>query len=59
MKKQFKDLAVEEKFIHNDIEYIKINPIRVSCCKSLNAQQVADVNNKIFIQPLIEVNVND
>jgi hypothetical protein len=59
MKKQFKDISVDEKFKLNDVEYTKINAVKISCCKSINAQQVADPNNRTFVQPLTEVDVDD
>lgn len=59
MKKQFKDISVDEKFKLNDVEYTKINTVKISCCKSINAQQVADANHKTFVQPLTEVDVDD
>lgn len=59
MKKQFKDVLVDEKFKINDVEYVKINAVKISCCKAINAQQTADSNSKTFVQPLIEVDVDD
>jgi hypothetical protein len=59
MKKQFKDLAVDESFTLNESEYTKINAVKISCCKSINAQEKNNPNNKTFVQPLVEVEVND
>jgi hypothetical protein len=59
MKKQFKDIVVDEKFKIDDVEYVKINAVKISCCKSINAQQITDANNKTFVQPLTEVDVDD
>lgn len=59
MKKQFKDILVDEKFKINDVEYVKINAVKISCCRSINAQQITDTNNKTFVQPLTEVDVDD
>lgn len=59
MKKQFKDVLVDEKFKINDVEYVKINAVKISCCKAINAQQTADSNSKTFFQPLAEVEVDD
>lgn len=59
MKKQFKDIVVDEKFKIDNVEYVKINAVKISCCKSINAQQITDANNKTFVQPLTEVDVDD
>lgn len=59
MNKQFKDLGVDSSFTMNGIEYTKINPVKISCCKSINAQEKNNTNNKTFVQPLVEVEVND
>jgi len=59
MNKQFKDLNVDASFTMNGIEYTKINPVKISCCKSINAQEKNNPNNKTFVQPLVEVEVND
>lgn len=57
--KQFKDVSDGEVFKTNNIEYKKIPQVRVSCCRSLNAESIADANQKIFVQPTTEVEVND
>lgn len=57
--KQFKDLTVNEVFTFNGLEYKKIEEVRVSCCRSINACLVSDQNNKVQIKPLDEVTVND
>lgn len=59
MKKQFKDVVDGTIFKLNDLEYKKIPAIKVSCCRSLNAESTANANDKIFVQPLSEVEVND
>jgi len=58
MNKQFSELAVGERFTVNGMEYIKTQEIRVSCCRSINAQAVNDINNKTFIGPTTTVTVN-
>jgi len=35
---KFKEVAVGQKFTLNDIEYVKINPVKVSCCRSVVAK---------------------
>lgn len=59
MIKKFKDVADGEIFKMNDLEYKKITAIKVSCCRSLNAESTTNANDRIFVQPLSEVEVND
>lgn len=58
MEKQFSELAVGEKFTIGAMEYVKIEDVRVSCCRSINAQLVSDSNQKTFFQPSTVVVVN-
>lgn len=57
--KQFKDVNVNEEFTMNGILYKKIDEVRISCCRSINACLVNDSNNKIQVKPLDEVTVSD
>jgi hypothetical protein len=57
--KQFKDVTVGDKFLYNGIEYVRITDERVSCCHVKNAASVQDPNQKIQVQPLSEVEIND
>ena len=57
--KQFKDLADNEIFNNKGIQYKKIPVVKISCCRSINAEQIDNANQKVFIQPLEEVEVND
>lgn len=59
MKKQFKDLNVNDQFILNDNTYKKIEDIKVSCCKRLNACSIIDDSNKIQVKPLEEVELKN
>lgn len=59
MNKPFKDLNEGEVFKYNNLEYKKIAAVKVSCCRSINAEETSNSNNKIFIQPLAEVEIND
>ena len=59
MIKQFNDVAENEVFKFNGLEYKKIAAVKVSCCRSINAEDTTNANNKTFIQPLQEVEVND
>lgn len=58
-KVQFHTLAVGTKFTHEGVEYIKIEPVRVSCCRSLNAAVAANPQSQTFIVPVTEVEIND
>lgn len=53
---KFSELQVGQKFISNGIEYTKIEPQKVSCCKTLNAINLVD-NNKTMIKPDTDVEV--
>lgn len=57
--KLFKDLVAGTIFKNNNTEYKKIEAIKVSCCRTLNAEATADANQKIFVQPNTEVETND
>jgi hypothetical protein len=54
MSKEFRALAVGDKFIYKDIIYIKIPEERISCCKVFNAQNI-DNKEKTMIKPLDKV----
>lgn len=58
MNKSFSELAVGERFTINSTEYVKTQEIKVSCCRSINCQAVADPSNKTYIQPSTAVTVN-
>lgn len=59
MNKQFKDLAEGETFKFKNGEFKKTKIIKVSCCKSYNAELASDANQKIFVKPEEQVEVND
>lgn len=48
LTKTLEQVAVNEKFIVNGIEYVKAEEVRVSCCRSTNCYVAADVNQKTF-----------
>jgi hypothetical protein len=58
MNKVFSELAVGDRFTLNGQEFIKINDVRVSCCKTVNACSANDSNNTIYVQPSSEVGIN-
>jgi hypothetical protein len=59
MKKQFKDLNIDDQFILNNNTYKKIADIKVSCCRKLNACLVEDTNQRIQVKPLDEVELKN
>lgn len=59
MNKKFNELKEGSIFKHNGLDYKKIPQVKVSCCRSLNAQEVNNQQNQIFVQPLVEVEVVD
>lgn len=58
MIKKFSELSIGNRFIMNNVEYTKSQPIKISCCKSVNAFVASQPGNKIFVQPNQEVKVN-
>lgn len=40
-EKKFSELSINDRFVVNGMEYIKIDTVRVSCCKSINCQEAA------------------
>jgi hypothetical protein len=58
MQKSFKDLILGETFKMNNVDYIKVAEVKVSCCKSINAHIVGDPNQRTFFPPGTPVEVN-
>ena len=58
MEKTFKELIVGTKFSINNVEYVKIEPVRVSCCRSINCQVANDPSQKTFFPDEATVTVN-
>jgi len=58
MTKNFGELANGARFTLNGTEYIKTTEVRISCCKTINAQAVNDPNHKIYVKSNIAVNTN-
>lgn len=48
MQKLLSDVPVDTTFIVNGVEYKKVNEVKVSCCKSINAEAVGNANNKTY-----------
>lgn len=59
MKKKFEELDHDQMFVKDGVEFKKIPLVKVSCCRSINAEQTGNTNNRIFINPGDEVEVND
>ena len=59
MIKQFKDVNEGENFTLNGLQFKKTALVKVSCCKSINAEESTNAANRIFVQPAQEVEVND
>ena len=58
MNKVFSELAVGDRFQLNSINYIKIQEVSVSCCRSINAQDVNNPSSKTFVQASTTVTIN-
>lgn len=59
MEKEFNLVSVGEKFSVNGIEYSKIPEVRISCCKSINAQATTNSNQRTFFPGNTIVTVNN
>ncbi len=59
MQKTFQEIVVGQAFKFNNQQYVKMNTVKVSCCKSANCY-VAD-NHRVqhFIRPDQKVEVSD
>lgn len=58
MNKTFGELITGQRFILNGSEYVKVQEIKISCCKVINCQLVNDPNNKTYINPTTMVLIN-
>lgn len=58
MEKPFSELIVGTKFTINNVEYVKTDEVRVSCCRSVNCQMTADSSQRTFIPAEAIVTVN-
>lgn len=59
MKKPFQDVQENQEFTYNGLQYTKIKSVKISCCRSINATAKDNANNRIYVQPNQEVEVND
>lgn len=53
---KFHQLAVGQKFKFNNVVYTKIEPQKVSCCKTLSALNM-ETNQKVMVKPNDEVEI--
>lgn len=58
MNKTFSELNTGDRFSLNGTEYVKSDEVRVSCCRSVNCQEVNNPNNKNYVHPTTQVTVN-
>lgn len=58
MEKKLEEVAVGSNFTVNNVEYVKTEEVRVSCCRSINCQLVSDANQKAFFPGSTVVTVN-
>jgi hypothetical protein len=58
MQKTFGEVELGGRFVVNGIEYTKVQDVRVSCCKSINAQETANAGNRTFFSKETIVNTN-
>ena len=58
MEKKFEELALGDKFTVNNVEYVKAEEVRVSCCRSINCHTSTDSNQKAFFPGSTVVVVN-
>lgn len=52
----FSEVSVGQKFKMNNIVYEKIEQLKVSCCRSINAKRT-DNNETLMVQPNSEVEI--
>lgn len=58
MNKNFTELSTGDRFTFNGREYVKMQELRISCCKTINAQSIENSNDRIYVQPNTVVVVN-
>lgn len=58
MESKFQDIPVGSKFVVNNIEYVKTEEVRVSCCRSINCQTASDPGQKTYFPSDAVVTIN-
>lgn len=48
MQKTMDELTVGEMFTVNDVKYVKISDVKVSCCRSVNCQEHDNSGSRHF-----------
>lgn len=56
---KYKDVAVNSLFSYSGVEYKKIEEVRVSCCKRVNAELVSDSAIRVRVEQEADVTIND
>ncbi|NBT07580.1 MAG: hypothetical protein EBS93_07950 [Chitinophagia bacterium] len=59
MKVKLSEVAEGSLFTKDGVEFKKLPTVKISCCRSINAEQTENANNRVFINPGDEVEVND
>lgn len=57
-EKLFSDLQNGDLFVVNGVSYNKIPEVKISCCKSVNAQASTNSNNKTYFPGNTVVTIN-
>lgn len=58
MEKTFAEVGVGDKFTINNVEYVKTEEVRISCCKVINAYVANDATQKAQFPGNVTVTVN-
>lgn len=58
MQKQFSEINVGDVFIVNNESFKKLTEVKVSCCKSINAEALTNSNNRVYFPNNTVVDVN-
>ena len=59
MQKTFQEIAVGKNFKLNNEQYVKMNTVKISCCKSANCYVATNHKSQHFIRPDQNVEVSD
>lgn len=58
MVKTFAELSAGSRFFVDNVEYVKIDTVRISCCQSINAQEANNPSVRRFFADESVVTVN-
>lgn len=59
MQIEFKDVNVNQNFTYDNKNYVKVNTVKVSCCRSVNCHVVGNAKDRTFLQPNTKVEVQN